>query len=329
MATEPPEDGPEFDAMMREIDRAMADQDIAITARPMMAGIELWKRYKIAFPYNDPGPHGDPELRRYWPLSQKVSAWFDATYGDLLKVNYSPGATAIRIDGDIYRMNMPLFFGTGECIISKRFFETKNFISRGFLSNILQLLENLTEPKAQMLSNKAIRSIVEWFPVALRVMYVLEATSERHELVAEARSDLKTAVDKLMERRDHYGSSKWASLQAAEKCFKAAIELQGGKYDRTHKLKELSADLTALGVQLSTPQLFDDIQCEPGIRYREDPCSREQALAAHRACLYLVLDLVAAGAKFSDHLIIRQLSPVLFQTINTTPSRLSKRTRKP
>lgn len=325
MTTEPPEDGPEFETMMREIDRAMADQDIAITARPMMAGIELWKRYKIAFPYNDPGPNGDPELRRYWPLSQKVSAWFDTTYGDLLKVNYSPGATVLRIDGDLYRMHLPRFFGTGECIISKRFFETENFISRGFLSNILQLLENLTEPKAQMISDQAIRSIVEWFPVALRAMYILEATSERHELVAEARSDLKTAVDKLMERGDHYGNSKWASLQAAEKCLKAAIELHGRKYEWTHKLKQLSADLGALGVHVSAPHLLDDIQCSSKIRYRQEPCSREDALKAHHAFMYLVLDLVAAGAKFSDHLIIRKLSPVLYQVINRTPSRLAKR----
>jgi HEPN domain-containing protein len=157
--------------------------------------------------------------------------------------------------------------------------------------------------------------------VALRAMYILEATSERNELVAEARSDLKTAVDKLMERGDHYGNSKWASLQAAEKCLKAAIELHGGQYDWTHKLKELSDDLSTLGVKLSAPHLLDDIQCNPKIRYRKEPCSREQALTAHHVVLNLVLDLVAAGAKFSDHLTIRMLSPVLYQAINTTPPR--------
>lgn len=248
-----------------------------------------------------------------------MDAWFKATYGDRLNVNFSPGATVISIDGDLYRMNLPRFWGTGEFIISKRFFETENFISRGFLSNILQSLDSLTEPKAQMISGEAIRSIAEWFPIALRAMYVLETASKTHELVAESRSDLRTAVDKLMERSDHYGNSKWASLQMAEKCLKAIIELHGGQYDWTHKLTELSDHLRALGVQLSAPHLLNDIQCNPKIRYRKEPCSREEALAAHRAALKLVVDLVAAGAKFRDDLIISQLSPVLFQAINTTP----------
>lgn len=321
MATEPPEDGPEFEAMMREVDRAMAQKDIPITARPLAVGREIWLRYNIGFPFTYPVPNGPPELCRYWPLSQKVDAWFRDTYGDLLNVNMSPGATVIRIDGDLYQMTLPRFWGAGEFIASKRFFETENFIDRGFRSNILQTLDNLTEPKAQFLSDAAIRSIVDWFPVALRAMYILEATSGRHELVAEARSDLKTAVDRLMERGDHYGNSKWASLQVAEKCLKAAIEFHGGQYDWTHKLKELSTDLSALGVQLTAPHLLDDIQCQPSIRYRKEPCSREQALTAHQAALNVILDLVAAGAKFSDHLTIRRLSPVLFQTINATQPR--------
>lgn len=324
MATEPPEDGPEFEKMMREIDRAMAQNDIPITARPLMVGREIWLRYKIGLPFTDPGANGPSELRRYWPLSKKVSAWFKTTYDNLLSVNPSPGVTAIRVDGDLYRMTLPRFYGTGEFIVSRRFFETKNFIARGFLANILQSVDKLTEAKAQMISDDAVRSIVEWFPVSLRAMYVLEATSDRHELVAEARSDLRTAIDRLMERGDHYGNSKWASLQAAEKCMKAAIELHNGKYEWTHKLKELSADLSALGVQLSAPQLLDDIQCTTNIRYRKEPCSRDQALTAHHAFLHLVLDLVAVGAKFSDHLIIRRLSPVLFQAINRTPSRTAK-----
>lgn len=321
MATEPPEDGPEFEAMMREMDRSMAQKGIPITARPMMVGREIWLKYKIGFPFNDPGPNGPPELRRYWPLSQNVEAWFKNTYGDRLNVDFSPGSTVLRLDGDLYRMRMPRLFGTGEFIVSKRFFDTENFVSRGFVANILQSLDGLTEQKAQMLSHEAIGWIVERFPVALRAMYILEATSAAHELIAEARNDLRTAVDRLMERGDHFGGSKWASLQVAEKCLKAAIELNGGQYNFTHKLSELSDDLMALGMRLSAPHLLDAIQCEPKIRYRKVPCSREQALAAHQAVIDLIIDLVAAGAKFSDHLIVRKLGHGPFQVINATPSR--------
>lgn len=323
MNPEVPEDGPEFEAMMREIDCAMAEKDIPITARPLSAGREIWLRYKIAFPITDPGPN-DPELSRYWPLSQKVDAWFKDTYGDLLNVNMSPGATVIRVDGDLYQITVPRFWGTGEFIASKRFFETENNMNRGFLANLLQSLDGLSERKAQMISENAVRSIVEWYALAVRAMYILEATAERHELVAEARSDLKTAVAKLMERGDHYGSSKWASLQVAEKCLKAAIDLQGGQFDWTHKLKGLSNDLAALGGQLRSPHLLDDIQCTTKVRYRQEPCSRQQALIAHHAVIHFVLDLATSGARFSDHVEMRRLSPVLYQAINRTPSRLAR-----
>lgn len=305
--------------MMREIDRAMAQKDIPITARPMMVGREIWLRYKIDFPFNDPGPNGPSELRRFWPLSQKVDAWFKATYGDLLNVDPSPGPMVLNIDGDLYRMRLPRFWGTGEFIVSRRFFETENFVSRGFVSNILQLIDDMTEAKAQHISDDAIRSVVEWFPIGLQTMYVLEAASEQHELAGIARSDLSTAVEKLMERGKRFGDSRWASLQMAEKCLKAAIDLHGGKFDRTHKLEKLGDDLAALGVQLGTPALLDTIQCTPGIRYGKEPCSREEALAAHQAVVRLVVDLINAGARFRNDLTIRKLSPFLFQTIRIPP----------
>jgi HEPN domain-containing protein len=212
-------------------------------------------------------------------------------------------------------MSLPRFFGTGEFVVSKRFFEVQNFISRGFLSNILQLIDDITEPKAQRLSEEAVGSIAEWFPVGLEAIYVLEDASKQHELIGIARSDLNTAVDKLMDRGNRFGDSKWASLQAAEKCLKAAIDLHGGKFDRTHKLEELRTDLAALGVHLSSPNLLETIQCTPGIRYGKEPCSREEALAAHHALLHLILDLVRAGARFHYNLIIRRLSSHIFQTI--------------
>jgi len=43
-------------------------------------------------------------------------------------------------------------------------------------------------------------------------------------------------------------------------------------------------------------------QCKPGIRYGEEPCSRNEALRAHHASLDLVNRLGAAGANFESGL---------------------------
>ena len=44
--------------------------------------------------------------------------------------------------------------------------------------------------------------------------------------------------------------------------------------------------------------LVASIQCSPRVRYGEEACSRADALAASRACLKLIVELVRGGAAF-------------------------------
>lgn len=307
MAEEIPEDGPEFEAMMREIDANLMQQGAAITARPLLAGREISLKYGVDFPVVPPGPRAPPELCRFGPLCNKVHAWFEAAYGDRLKIDPSPGRIVIDLDGDLYALRLPRFWGQGEFIISRQFLPpTELRVNRPFRSNILQLVDHMTEAKAALLSREAIQSIFEHFPIALRVLYDLESSSSS-DLVRIARSDLDTAAEKLLGRGEHYGESKWASLQATEKCLKAAISLAGAQYRQGHTLTALVQHLDDLGISVSKVGLIELIQCRGGIRYGEEPCTRDQAIAAHHASFQLIHQLIAAGAKFQSELSIAKL----------------------
>ena len=59
-----------------------------------------------------------------------------------------------------------------------------------------------------------------------------------------ARGDVEAAVNGLMARGGRYEESKWASLQAAEKVLKAAINRPGAKYGFTHGLAGLCQTFT-------------------------------------------------------------------------------------
>ena len=114
-----------------------------------------------------------------------------------------------------------------------------------------------------------------------------------------ARGDVEAAVNCLMTRGGRYGESKWASLQVAEKVLKAAIELAGTKFKFTHGLSELCHTLSDTGLVFDARLQVSAIQCKPGIRYGEEPCSRDEALLAHHAAMELINILCEAGAKFS------------------------------
>jgi hypothetical protein len=69
---QPPEIGPAFEAMMREIDAKFAKEGMPITARPIRAIGVISGRYRVAMPITDPLPGSPPELLRYAPLRGRL-----------------------------------------------------------------------------------------------------------------------------------------------------------------------------------------------------------------------------------------------------------------
>jgi hypothetical protein len=287
--------------MMFDIDSKLIADGIAITGRPLRAVGEVSAKFNVSIPIAGDASRMPPDLRLYTPLGDAIYDWYQQTYGDRLKVDPCPGRTVANLDGDLYVIKIPRIRGSARFILSRQFLPEIKIVDRGPVTcNLLQLIEDMTPAKATQLSDNALKEVNSAFGSALWASYTLEDT--QHELMWIAKGDVTTAINNLMDKSERYGESKWASLQAAEKVMKAAIDLGGGEYKRTHGLKDLSQVLSNVGVAFQAEPFVNKIQCAGGIRYGEQTCTRSEALAAHRASLDLINELFKAGAKFESGL---------------------------
>jgi len=282
---------------MSGIDAELKAKGVDIPSRPISAVGEVSIRYgNIPIPLGEGAVRGPPEIERYRPLARAIRNWYYETYGDRIKIDMAVGKIVLLLEGDLYALRIPQFVGSVNFIAEREWIQ-KAPIGRGSATtNVVQLVDGMTPGLAQRLSDEALLEIGSSFEIGLRAFYTLMST--QNELMAIARNDIKMAVSNLMERHDHFGASKWASLQSAEKVLKAAIALKGGRFKYVHDLGQLCHQLTELGMVFDHARLVDDIQCTPKIRYGEEACSREQALVAHQASLVLVNRLRDAGAGF-------------------------------
>lgn len=282
--------------MMRAIDADLIAQGKDIPSRPILAVGEVSLKHNVSIPMGGDSARLPPELAPYAALGDAIHGWYQKVYSDRLKIDFCPGRTVVLLDGDLYTLKVPRIMGSVQFTISRQFIASPG-ISRGpVTSNIVQLLEEITPGKAALLSDEALSNLDEAFGTAFPAAYTLESTD--HGLMFIARGDVAAAIAGLMDRGERYGESKWASLQAAEKVMKAAIDLQGAKFKFTHGLDGLANQLADLGIHFEGAATIAAIQCKPGIRYGEEPCSRDEAVAAHRASLQIVNMLREAGAKF-------------------------------
>lgn len=299
--TNVPDSGPIFEAMMRAIDSQLSLEGKPIAQRPIHAMTAVARRFKIPIPLSKLPPHAPPELHRYEPLREAIARWYDETYSHRLKQDAAVGKIVVLLDNDIWRMEIPVIFGGVRFYISRNLNSDGNTISRGPINcNILDLIETLTPSKAKFLSDADLQFAETSFGYGLKAHYIL-SHNQHHKLIKFASGDVKTAVDCLMDR-DRYGESKWASLQAAEKAIKAAIQSKLGKYPHGHRLKDLCEKLTQAGIVFNWQPLIDNLQCTGGIRYGEESCTRDQALLAHLASLQIIVALADSGANFANGL---------------------------
>jgi HEPN domain-containing protein len=284
--------------MIQEVDKTLIAEGKPIESRPILAASAVSTKFGVPIPLSS--EHLTPDLKPYAPLGQAIHAWYKRTYATRLNIDMTVGRTIVDLDGDLYVLVIPRIFGGARFGISRTFIP-KTGIQRGpVLCNIIQLVEEMTPAKAALLTDEALAALNIAFERGFSASYTLENTG--HELVGFARGDVVIAVNALMERHGRYGASKWASLQAAEKLLKAATALEGGTFPLSHDLARLSSVLNKAGIPFDAPELLAAIQCTPAIRYGDEPCTQDEALAAHQASLELVNRLRDAGAKFQTGL---------------------------
>lgn len=229
----PPEQGPQFEALMAQIDFKLTDAGVDIPSRPMLALREVSVKYGLSMPLGGGDPERlPPDLRENATLSEAIIQWFRDNYGDRLKQYPCLGRMVVLLDGDLYVLSVPRIFGSVNFVLTRQWLPAPDILRGPATSNITQLVDDMTPAKAARLSDDALNAIGNAFETAVPATYTLESTD--HNLMVIARGDIEVAVNGLMMRSSRNGKSKWASLQVAEKVLKAAIDLAGLKFKFTH-----------------------------------------------------------------------------------------------
>ena len=149
--------------------------------------------------------------------------------------------------------------------------------------NILDAIEHLPQNMRASLTPHEVEELGYLFLQGYAALTRMEVSSGL-SFVREAMSDHDAAVQ-FLTASQHFGQSKWASLQATEKILKAYIALTNGPAKRIHGLEKLAVTGEQLGLARISRQQLSLIQCEAGVRYGEIAVDCTDALAAHHASL--------------------------------------------
>lgn len=288
----PPLDDQHLSEFLTRTDQRLRSTGCPIPARPMRAILEMAREYRLPLPLAPIPEYAEHPSSSYWAISKQVFDWFEDRYQDKLKVDVTLGTTVVDLDGDLWTVRLPLLLGTGTFVVVQLGVE----LPTG-MYNILHLVEGLTETHARSLSQNALADLHDAFQFAFFALAALEG-SKGNRLLDAARADIAATVLHLTSPRPQYGAARWASLQVAEKTMKAAIELAGHTFSRTHDLKTLEARLQRCGIRADIGALLPQLQCAAKVRYGEERSSGAQALAAHRASINVIVELYRAGAAF-------------------------------
>ena len=292
-----PADAQTFDELMYEIDRELTASGHDIPERPVTAMGVVSNRFGISIPIKKPHPGAPKQFMQNWPIAERILQWYSEQYGERLKVDHSPSRMVIQIDGDVWGCVFFRIFGSANFVASKTEIGGADHVSRrgSVRCYVVEFIEGMTATRMRTLRNSQLCSIFEQFNLGIQAFDILEASSE-NELIHSARADVRIVATLLMSRPPQCGESQWASLQAAEKVMQAVIVLQSVRFSHTHDLETLTREMRLAGIQGNWTPFIEAIQCSPGIRYAEESCGQNDAIAAHHASLASIVALFDVGS---------------------------------
>ena len=277
----------EFETLMTEIDNEMIEEGVNIPARPIVAGLKVTSRYDIVLNAVPGDTHIQPGVFTPEQISLRIHDWIARRYGERLKMSWDVGRTVIPLRGSIYVVRCPLVMGSVRFICDPPSFGQQRptlGVREVPTCNVLDLLECCTSELALSLSAEEVVKIGLVHSSAMAAYIVLDTVKDV-TLVQEAIGDLDAAITHLTVPSQQTGLSKWSSLQAAEKLFKAFVASRGDAFSRTHDLSKLASHAERLGMA-ETPKLYiNDLQCPAGVRYGEPPVTERDAVLAHHISL--------------------------------------------
>lgn len=284
----------EFNQMMESVDKHLA----IVGVPPFRRGLSAARLVAIAL---------DMDIAFAWGtdrdavatdsgLGVRILNWFQETYGERNKVDFSVGSVVMQLQGSMWRVKYPLIYGRGEIFISRDLSEGDSncqVSSRPFRANVLRNIEHLTQARANRLSNLDLGFILNFWLAGKRAIDTLNAL-QGHELFDVARSDYALSVDTLMAELLLH-NARWNTAQTAEKIIKGMLALSGKSFPtggkKGHDIVHLGELLNeGLGIVIAPSQLRT-VMCPPAVRYGEISVDTNEAWTSHNALVNMLLTL--------------------------------------
>lgn len=257
-----------FSALMEEVDASLKAEEVAIFQRPLQAIPRVCKK-------------GGFSLILGEPLSERISVWFSAQYGDRIRTDLSLGYGPVVIRGDLYKMQSPWLVAGGRIVCIAGRVEPSGAVP---IVNVLDFIAGLTSQRANDLKTSELKRLQTEY-VERQRLFVDLRTVQNDGAFHVALGDLNSSVDFLFQERPQVGQARWACLQAVEKFLKGWIAKQGAAFQTTHSLTTLKQQASSLGLTGLSDADLAAVQCAAGVRYGEIAVSNDEAVAAFNAAL--------------------------------------------
>jgi hypothetical protein len=293
----------DFDSTMKTIDQEMHMENIPIPAFP----IEGWLRFSSVF-----GLY----LVNSAPLSRKINDWFNRKYGNNLKVDFT-WKFLVSIRENLYKLRIPLIFGTAEIICSPEHFGiTKTQVSSAEnlpVINILDLIENFTKEQSQQLSQQEVINIFNQFQFGFSVLGSLDSILEIN-LAKDAKQYLGNCAAYFLECPVNYKQLKENLSLATKILLEAFIAQKGETIEEFNALNELKAKAESAGLREIPSNVLEKLEQLIKLQNQLSPDSTKTALEIY----YSTLD-ICAGIANQIYLIrnykqVSELEPDKFYT---------------
>ncbi len=285
----------EFDAMMTSLDNRFSAEGIEPRHRGMRASQQVsWTLKLDGTPIlGGPLDRGPPFSPR--DLLARVHDWYSDHYGDAMKIDFSPGSFLVVVNGNLWKVRLPMIMGEGRLVVDRNLsLAKKDGVGRGpAIHNVLCSVEELTQAMANKLSDQELAFFFHAFAHGWQAIMTLGSLGG-HALFSEAKADFRHSVDAIASRRE-YGKARWESAQCAEKLLKGLLARAGHAYPkdggRGHDHVHLGALLEEkLSIRISE-NILKILKTSPAVRYGEEASTLEQAMASHSALLALLRTL--------------------------------------
>lgn len=205
----------EFDKRIHEVDSKLAEEKIAIPGRPLQAIISMFQSHKVSGPLIHSFGKDMSFPITATNLSDHVNAWYEINYGNMIKIDPSPGRFPLLIEGATYQCRLPLLMGSHMILASKEKFQDKKII------NAVDYISDLPTHVRARMSGSFENIIQAIFLTCLEVTSDLK--NHTSQLLKSASTDIQISCDLISGYNVNPSLSAWHSLQFAEKTLKEYI----------------------------------------------------------------------------------------------------------